>query len=504
MTKRYFLGIDIGTYESKGVLVDELACIIASHVCPHQMESPFPGYAEHDAENTWWADFCKITQTLIKKSGIRSIDVEAVGVSTIAPCCLPVDKDLSPLRKAILYGVDVRASKEIEYINTFYGTDTIFEKCGTPVTSQSVGAKILWIKNHEPDIYKKTYKFITGSTYLVAKLTGQYVIDHYTAATWVPLYDVDKSDWSDELELFCGKDQLAQCRWSHEVAGTVNMCAATQTGLAEGTKVITGTADASAEAISVGVLNPGDMMLMYGSSIFMIHVVENFTKDKRLWAGPYLFPGTYSVAAGMSTAGTLTRWFRDNFAREFLVEQEQRGTNAYDMLAESIKDIEAGSGGLIVLPYFSGERTPINDPNAKGLMFGFNLLHSREHVYNACLEGVGYGIAQHFDIFKERKMDTQKVMAVGGGTKNPKWLQIVSDISGQMQNIAKTNIGAAFGDAMLAALGVGFYKSSREIAEMVKIVSRIIPDSDRTIAYTSYRKLYARLYEVTKDIMHSY
>ncbi|NLG36419.1 MAG: FGGY-family carbohydrate kinase [Clostridiales bacterium] len=502
MGARYFMGVDIGTYESKGALINEAAQIVAQHACPHGMESPLPGYAEHDAEKTWWSDLCAITRALIGKSGVCPSAVEALGVSTIAPCCLPVDRDIRPLRKAILYGVDVRAGEEIARINDLYGADSIFEKCGTPVTSQSAAAKILWIRRNEPGVYAQTDRFVTGSTYLVARLTGEFVIDRYTAAAWVPMYDVVKGDWADDTGLFCRREQLARCGWTHEIAGVVHARAASETGLAPGTKVITGTADAAAEAISVGVLDPGDMMLMYGSSIFIIHVVEQFTRDRRLWAGPYLFPGTYAVAAGMSTAGTLTRWFRDNFAPDLVAGQERTGVNAYAALADSVRDIAPGSDGLIVLPYLSGERTPINDPKARGMIFGLNLHHTRAHVYNACLEGVGYGIAQHFDIFDERNMGTRKVMAVGGGTKNPKWLQIVSDISGRAQHVAAVGIGAAYGDALLAALGAGFYRSPREIADIVRMKSSILPDPARTAAYERLRAMYAQLYEVTKDIMH--
>lgn len=503
MAGKYFMGIDIGTYESKGVIIDSNAAVIASHSCPHAMESPKPGYAEHDALTTWWADFCEISNQLIQKSGIESSDVNAVGCSTIAPCCLPVDKDCNPLRKAILYGVDVRASEEINFLENHYGKDYIFDNYGTPVTSQSVGAKILWLKNNEPDIYRSAYKFVTGSTFLVAKLTGNYVIDNYTAATWVPMYNIGNNDWEyDNLDLFCSPEQLAECKWSHEVVGTVTGKAAIETGLSGGTPVITGTADASAEAVSVGVFDPGDMMLMYGSSIFIIHVVEKFTVDKRLWAGPYLFPGTYSVAAGMSTAGTLTRWFRDNFAKDLLSVQEIEGVNAYGLLTEEIRDVSPGSEGLIVLPYFSGERTPINDPKARGVIFGLNLLHNRAHIYNACLEGIGYGIAQHFDIFDTKGMGTKKVMAVGGGTKNNKWLQIVSDISGKKQNTAKESIGAAYGDSLLAALGVGFYKDNKELASIIELDNTILPDQNNTEQYFFYKEKYDQLYKLTKDLMH--
>lgn len=505
MQKTYFMGIDVGTFESKGVLVDSKAKVIASFAVAHSMESPKPGYAEHDAENTWWGEFCTISKKLILDSGVQAEDIKAVGCSTIGPCCLPVDENCKPLRKAILYGVDVRASDEIDYLRNHYGKDAIFEKCGTDVTSQSAAAKILWIKNNEPEIYEKTAKFITGQTFLVARLTGNYVIDRYTAATFVPIYNMQTNDWDyDNLDLFCRADQLAECKWTHEVSGYITESAAAATGLASGTPVIAGTADAGSEAFSVGVVDPGDMLLMYGSSIFIIHVVEKFTVDKRLWAGPYLFPGTYAVAAGMSTAGTLTKWVRDNFSKDLLDKARIEETNAYALLAEEAKDIPPGSGDLIVLPYFSGERTPINDPKAKGVIFGLNLLHTRAHIYKACLEGVGYGIAQHFDIFDEKAMGTKKVMAVGGGTKNRMWLQIVSDISGKVQHTAKETIGAAYGDALLAALGIGYYKDRKTVTDIIRNDRLIQPDKQNTLKYKVNKDRYDRLYKLTKDLMHEF
>lgn len=501
---KYFMGIDIGTFGSKGTLVDESAKIVAFHSVEHQMEIPMPGYAEHDAETTWWHDFCTISKALIAQSGVNPTDIVCVACSTIGPCCLPVDENLNPLRKAILYGIDVRAVDEIAFLEEKYGKQEIFEKCGTPLTSQSAGAKVLWIKNKEPEIYAKASKFVTGSTYLVAKLTGEYVIDHYTAATWVPMYNMETLDWEEDVSLFCRRDQLPDCRWSNEVVGVVHEAASAETGLAVGTKVTTGTADASAEAFSVGVLDPGDMMLMYGSSIFIIHVVEKFTKDERLWAGPYLFPGTYSVAAGMSCAGTLTHWFRDNFAIDLDEKAQADGKNVFGEMSKLLEDIPAGSNGLVVLPYFSGERTPINDPKAKGIIYGLNLQHTRGHIYKALLEGVGYGINQHFEIFDQLEMGTKKVMAVGGGTKNEAWLQSVSDISGKAQNVAVIDTGAAYGDALLAALSAGFYKDSREVIGTIGLKRELQPDMEIYKEYAPYRTQYDKLYQDTKNMMHQY
>ena len=502
MNRPYFMGIDIGTFESKGVLVDAGARIIAYADCPHELETPLPGYAEHDAEGAWWKDFCRLSNQLIRESGISPSDIASVGASAIGPCCLPVDGDLKPLRKAILYGIDCRAAQEITALEKRIGKREIFERFGTPLTTQSAGAKVLWIQNNEPEIFRRAHKFLTSTSYLTAKLTGSYTIDRYTAATWVPLYSVTKEDWDGDLLGICRRDQLAECRWTQEIAGLVTERAAKETGLAAGTPVITGTADASAEAFSVGVMEPGDMMLMYGSSIFIIHVVKKFTKDERLWAGPYLFPGTYSVAAGMSCSGTLTRWFLDNFAKDVRQQAEAAGVNAYGELAKLSEGIPPGSNGLTVLPYFSGERTPINDPDASGVIFGLNLLHTRAHVYRACLEGVGYGIHQHFEIFEERRMNTRKVMAVGGGVKNRAWLQIVSDISGREQHLPRVVEGAAYGDALLAALGVGYYKDVREIAELIHPQGAVQPDAQAHEAYRPYTRRYARLYEATRELMH--
>lgn len=500
---KYFMGIDIGTFESKGLLMNENGEIVIVQSSPHIMQTPHPGYAEHDAEETWWYDFCKLSNGLIAESGIDPNDIKGVGCSAIGPCCLPVDKDCRPLRKAILYGVDVRAKKQIEDLNREMGEDYVLQKYGNPITSQSIGPKILWIKENEPEVYEKADKFITASTYLVAKLTGEYVIDNYTAAYFTPMYDLDNCDWDYEnLDRFCRPDQLAKCMWTDEIAGVVTAKAAAETGLAEGTPVTAGTADASADAVGVGVFHPGDLLAMFGSSLYMIHVVPKLTTDKRYWAGPYLFKGTYMVASGMSTTGTLTRWFRDELAPDFVRKQEEEGINAYTLLKDSIEDINPGSDGLIVLPYLSGERTPINDPAAKGMIFGLTLQHTRAHLYQACLESIAYGIEQHLRGYAEIGMQTNRIIAVGGGTKAPKWMQIVSDVTGQKLMLGGV-YGAAFGDAMLAALGTGTFASVDEMERVVKFNGDISPDKEKKKFYASYVDKYIALYERTKDIMHS-
>ena len=270
-----YLGVDIGTYESKGVLVDGQGAVLASAARPHGLIVPQAGWAEHRAEEDWWADFVWLARKLIAESGLAPSEIRAVGTSAIGPCMLPVDSDGAPLMNAVLYGVDTRAAREIEELTASIGAETIFARCGNALTSQSVGPKILWLKHNRPDIYARAHKFLNSTSFLVHRLTGRFVTDHYTAANASPLYLIDEQTWTGALAPDLTElDRLPELAWTTEVAGGVTARAAEQTGLLPGTPVIVGTIDAAAEAISVGVLDVGDMMLMYGSTVFTILIAE--------------------------------------------------------------------------------------------------------------------------------------------------------------------------------------------------------------------------------------
>ncbi|MEQ8740378.1 MAG: FGGY family carbohydrate kinase, partial [Hoeflea sp.] len=348
----YTLGVDIGTFESKGVLVEDGGRIVAQAARPHEMIVPRPGWAEHRAEEDWWDDFVFITQKLIADSGVDPAEIRAVATSAIGPCMLPVDETGKPLINAVLYGVDTRASREIDDLNAEIGEEKILTRCGNALTSQSVGPKILWFRRNHPDLWEKTAKILNSASYLTFRLTGAYAIDHYTAANFSPLYDINRQDWCFDLGDICPPDMLPDLMWSTEITGHVTEEAARETGLAVGTPVTCGTIDAAAEAVSVGVREPGDMMMMYGSTIFIILLADKPLTDPRLWHAPWLFPGEHASMAGLATSGTLTHWFRDRFAREL----ERDG--AFGILAREAEASPPGAKGLICLPYFSGERTP--------------------------------------------------------------------------------------------------------------------------------------------------
>ena len=446
----YTLGVDIGTFESKGVLVDRDGQIVASAARPHEMLVPQPGWAEHRPDEDWWGDFVFITREIVDSSEVSPHEIKAVATSAIGPCMLPLDKNGRPLMNGVLYGVDTRSADEIEELTDRIGEDVILKVCGNALTSQSVGPKILWLQRNRPQIWSQTARIATSTTYLTYRLTGEYVIDHYTAANFSPLYDVGKLSWTQALANDIAPDEmLPRLMWSTEIAGRVTPEAAAETGLAAGTPVTCGTIDAAAEAVSVGTRHAGDMMMMYGSTIFIIQVTETPVRDARLWYAPWLSPGTHASMAGLATSGTLTHWFRNQFAKELSKEE------AFSVLAKEAENSPPGANGLLFLPYFSGERTPIHDPKAKGSFFGLDLTHTRGDLYRAVLEGIANGTAHVIETYRDVGQPPARVLAVGGGTKNKIWLQATSDIGGVPQVVCEKTIGASLGDAFLAACAVG-------------------------------------------------
>ena len=488
----YTLGIDIGTFESKGVLVDAEGTVVGSAARGHKMLVPRPGWAEHRAEEDWWGDFVHIARAILEATEIAEGDIEAIGCSAIGPCMLPLDAAGSPLMNAVLYGVDGRAGKEVDELTERIGDEKLLDRCGNALTSQSVGPKILCLRRKRPEVFAKTAKIVSSTPYLVHQLTGEYVIDHYTAANFTPLYDVQKLDWSEE---FAGDivdlGMMPQLAWSTEIAGAVTKRAAAETGLAEGTPVTVGTVDASAEAVSVGVSDVGDMMMMYGSTIFIITLITERVRDGRLWYSPWLFEGQHASMAGLTTSGTLTHWFRDQIARDL------DPAEAFPILAGDAASSPPGANGLLVLPYFSGERTPIHDPLAKGCFFGFNLTHTRSDMYRALLEGIAYGTNHVLETYRELGQAPKRLLAVGGGTKNRMWLQATSDISGLDQILCDKTVGASYGDAFLAAVAIG-RADPGDIARWNPVASTV--RAEPSAVYAKQYQLFRRLYEQTKDI----
>jgi xylulokinase len=490
------LGIDVGTYSTKGALVRPDGTVVATHTVPHVMDVPRPGWAEQDADAVWWHDVVAVARALLDGAPYTGADVAGVAVSAIGPCLLPLDAAGRPLRKGILYGVDARASEEIDLLNDRLGADAIFRHAGMALTSQAIGPKILWLQRHEPEVWRATRALTTASGYLVRRLTGEHVMDRHTASHYVPLIDIATLAWDDALGAdLAPRDWLPRLGWSDEVAGAVTAEAARETGLREGTPVAVGAVDALAEAISVGVTRPGDLMLMYGSTAFFILIEAEPHPDPRVWTTAGAFPGPYALAAGMATTGTLTRWFRDQLARDLPED------GAYQALFDGAARVAPGADGLLLLPYFSGERTPLNDPHARGVIAGLDLTHTRDHLFRATLEGVALGIRHNLDAFEAIGAPVERVVAVGGGAQSDTWLQIVSDATGVPQVVPEVTLGASYGDAFLAGRAAGLL-GPEAIDAWARPRATIEPNADLRGLYDERYELYRRLYVETRDTIH--
>ena len=298
-------------------------------------------------------------------------------------------------------------------------------------------------------------------------------------------------------------DLLPRLAWSTEIAGTVTPEAAAETGLKAGTPVNAGAGDAAAEAVSVGVMAPGDLMIMYGSTLFFILVTEGPRPDPAVWATAYLFPGSYDIAFGMATSGSLTKWFRDELAGYEVLAERAGGPNAYAALADLARDVPPGSDGLVTLPYFSGERTPINDPDARGLVLGLTLRHTRGHLYRSLLEATAYGARHNLESLGSLGAAAKRVVAVGGGVRNELWLQIMSDVTGQRQIVPEKAVGASYGDAFLAGLAAGIIPSIDALHRKWVTTERIIePNPANALIYEEYFSVYTSLYPQTRGAMH--
>lgn len=443
-----FVGIDVGTFETKGVLVDADGKVLAMARRRHGISTPRPGHVEHGPEEDWWADVTAVLAELMRHP--RGAEVQAAAVSAIGPCVVAVGEDLTPLRPAILYGVDTRATRQIEALTERLGAQEVFRRGGNPLTSQSAGPKIAWLKDQEPGVWERARWFMTSQSWLVARLTGEVVMDHATAGYFHPFYDLRHHRWDTSgAQDVVTEERLPRLAWTTEIAGHVHAAAAAATGLPEGTPVIVGTTDAPAEAVAAGVVHDGSLMAMYGSSGYFIRVGSTPVTDASLWAAPFVLEDTYVLAAGTATTGTATRWLADLLG---LTGAEDAVTFA--RLLELAAGSPVGARGVLALPHLSGERTPFQDPDSRGAVVGLGLEHSRADVARAVLEGAGHGVAEAILAYARAGVPVERVVAIGGATQNDVILGTVSTVTGLTQHVLDSP-GASYGDALLAAYAAG-------------------------------------------------
>jgi len=501
----YLIGIDIGSQGIKGVLLDENLKVIKKVYLEHDILQPKPNWFEHDALKTWWGGFKIIIKKLLENN--RATKIIGLGCSGVSPCLLPLDRQDQPLRNAILYGIDTRSIREIQEMTKLLGEKKVLELNKQPLSTQSVGPKILWYMKNEPDNFSKTVKIFTLSNYITYKLTGNYVLDHSQASQFAPFYNFNNRDWdSDVIALFNVPFTLfPELKYPYEIAGYITKDAAIETGLPEGLPVVVSTADGFTEVISTGGFNQAEVSLIYGSTGLIALTSKKMSIMKEMFIIPHpLFQDHYLIYGGMATTAALTKWFRDNFAELEKIRAEKININAYELLEKQAEKIKPGSEGLLILPYFSGERTPIKDPLARGVIMGLTTYHKKGHIYRALLESTAYGFRHHLDILANYGFNINKLIACGGGTRSKLWVQIVSDVTGYDQFLPDLPLGSEIGSAYLAAIASGLLEDFSKIKEVIHENSqrKVRFNRDSFAIYQDYYQIYRNLYKNIKDEMH--
>ncbi len=492
MAEGFLLGIDIGTSSTKGVLARTDGAMVASTTRAHATSMPRPGWFEHDA-GTWWDEVCAISAELLDPGpGLgpdgRRRALLGVCVSGLGPCLQLTDAAGRPTRPAILYGVDTRAEAEIDELTARYGDEAILERCGSRLTSQSIGPKLAWVARHEPEAWAASRRMFMAGSYAAWRLTGAYVLDHHSASQSGPLYDIEANgwaaDWAGEL---AGQVELPRLAWPAEPVGRVHAEGAAASGIPEGTPVAAGTVDAWSEALSVGVRDPGDVMVMYGTTMFIVALSRRLHRGRQTWGTTGYLPGSWSVASGMATSGSLMGWW-----------SALTGADAARLGAEAA-EVAPGSDGLLALPYFAGERTPIFDPSARGYVAGLTLAHTRGHVQRALMEGIAYGVRDNLEAIAGTGASLDRLVAVGGGLASPHWVQIVSDVTGRSQELPEVTIGAAYGDALLAGMAAGAVPPDTRWG---RVSATVEPDERWRDRYDALFQRYHELFRSTIAISH--
>jgi xylulokinase len=492
MTGNLLLGVDIGTQGAKGILCDLSGRVIASGYREQSIRSPQPGWAEHDAEGDWWNAFVSLSREMLTESGVDPARIAAIGISAFVPAMLALDAQGTPLRPAILY-LDRRSEEELDQLTTSMRDAGYPEEEVTTFGLASPILQLLWVKKHEPALYRKIAKITQCQSYVIYRLTGKHVVDHAMKYSYAPLYEVALDQWSEvraqdvDLNVDILPDQIL---WATEVAGYVTPQAAEQTGMVEGTPVSAGTADAFAEMVGSGVVKPGAATALYGS---MTAILIGQEKTNNPYHGYHCLPDLYFSGAAVHTGASLTKWFRDVLGERELAIELETGQNAYHLLEQLAIDIEPGCDGLIALPFFSGEKSQISPDLNQGAFIGLTTLHTRGHIYRALLEGIAYEL--RYQLVTEDEIP-KEMNAIGGGSRNHLWTQIISDVLQTTQYVLDNPFGAALGDAYLAGMAVGLFDDIDPLLrDWIRIQRTVKPQLQRKAAYHEIYEIYLRVRE---------
>lgn len=506
MSGELLLGTDIGTQGTKTVMVNPDGRIIASAFSEYDVLKPKPNWAEQWPDIWVKAAFETVKATL-GRSKVKPSEIAGIAFSGLyGGSGIPVDKKMEPLRPCLIW-MDRRATGEVEWVKNNVDKNTIFNITGNYVDSYYGFTKIMWIRNNEPENWQKTAQFITPKDYVIYKFTGENIIDFSSAGNIGGIFDIRKRTWSKEM---CSILNIPMSKLPQrivkaaDIVGRITKDASQLSGLLEGTPVIAGGIDAPVASFSAGMLEEKSHVAMVGTSTCWGVVHKGQYLSPKLVSFPYVAHDDEMIYTfgGAATAGGVVRWFRDQFGEKEMVTEKELNISAYQLMDNEAKKISSGSEGLLLLPYFMGERSPIWDPDAKGTIIGLTLYHTRHHIYRAILEGVAYSLRHNIETGLESGLELAKdCIMVGGATKSPLWLKIFSDVTGFPIRTLKQDAEAPYGDALLAGVGTKVLDSYQKIKDWVKFNEPIYPDEKVKKIYDQYFIEYKKSYKFLKDIM---
>ncbi len=497
----YLLGIDLGTSGTKTVLFSEDGRPVSAHTVEYPMYQPKNGWAEQDPED-WWRAAAEGIRKVLEKGNVNPRDVAGVGLSGQMHGLTMLDKDGKVLRNAIIW-CDQRTGEQCDEMARRLGRKRVIEITANPPMTGFTAAKIMWVKQNQPDVYAKCAHILLPKDFIRYKLTGEFATEVSDAAG-MQLMDVPKRIWSKEMLEMLGISEslLAKMYESPDVTGKVHQEGAQATGLLPGTPVVGGAGDNAAAAVGTGVVRSGRAFTTLGTSgvVYAVSDTVSIDPEGRVHTLCASVPGKWTVMSCTQAAGLSLRWLRDTCCFEEVQEASRRGVDPYVVMTEKAQNVPIGAQGLLYLPYLMGERSPHPDPDCRGVFFGLSAMHGREHLIRAVMEGVAYSQAECVEVFKEMHVPIKEMMACGGGGRSPLWRQMLADLYGCTVSTIQADEGPALGAAILAGVGTGVYESVESACDkIVKTENNLPPIAENCKAYEGYFKLYKKLYRSLKD-----
>lgn len=496
---QYLLGIDIGTTSTIGILIALPDKVLGTASRPVTLSAPHSGWTEESPEQ-WWANVGEICRQLLAQSGIAASDISGIGVTGMLPAVVLLDNEDRLLRPSIQQS-DGRSGAQVQQMRSEMDGQHFLLRAGNGINQQLVGAKIRWIERHEPAVFERIATVFGSYDFINWKLTGEKIIEQNWALE-AGFVDISSNTLNEELIAFAHLPRHAVPRLarSHEVIGSITEQAAAWTGLTEGTPVIGGAADLIASALGAGVTAPGEVLLKFGGSVDILTVTATANPDPRLYLDYHLVPGCYMPNGCMSTGGSGLNWFVQNFAAQHEAAAREKGMSLHQYLDTLAENRPAGSDGLIFLPYFLGEKTPLHDPDARGILFGLTLTHDAGHIWRALLEAYAYAIKHHIETLVDIGYPVKRYVVSDGGSASKLWMQIVADVLGEPLNRLDGHPGSCLGAAWTAAIGVGVSTDWKGASAWVKLKDVITPLPEHADVYRQGYPRFRQLYEACRPL----